>query len=68
MACNAAVDFYDNRAADVLYLNSSSDVTTLINIIQGLSTFLPKCFSIWHLCSGMLNSETIENDKSVMMA
>lgn len=68
MACNAAVDFYDNRVTDVLYLNSSSDVTTLINSIQGLFTLLPKCFSIWHLRSGMLNSEAIENDKSVMMA
>lgn len=68
MACNAAVDFYDNMSADVLYLNSSSDVTTLINSIQGLFTLLPECFSIRHLRSGMLNSKTIENDKSVLMA
>lgn len=68
MACNAAVAFYDNMLADVLYLNSSSDVTTLINSIWGLFTLLPKYFSIWHLWSGMLNSESIENDKSVMMA
>ena len=68
MACNAAVDFYDNRVADVLYLNSSSDVTALIKSIQGLFTLLPKGFSIRHLWRGMLNSETIENDKSVMMA
>lgn len=68
MACNAAVDFYDNMSADVLYLNSSSDVTTLINSIQGLFALLPECFSIRHLRSGMLNSKTIENDKSVLMA
>lgn len=60
---NAAVNSYDSTAADVLYLNSFSDATILINSIQGLFTLLPKCFPIWHLCSGMLNSETIENDK-----
>ena len=68
MVCNAAVDFYNNKAADVLYLNSPSDITALINSIHGLFTLLPKCFSSRHLQNGMLNSETIEIDKSVMMA
>lgn len=46
--CSAAVNFYDSTAADVLYLNSFSDATILINGIQGLFTLLPKCFPIWH--------------------
>lgn len=46
--CNAAVNFYDSTATDVLYLNSFSNATILINSIQGLFTLLPKCFLIWH--------------------